>query len=411
MDKRLVPILLLNFVNVLGFAVMIPVLPYIVGDFGGNNITYGLLLAAYPAFQFLGAPVLGTLSDRYGRRPILLISQGGTLVSWFIFCAAYFVPSIRIGPYALPLLVIAGARVVDGITGGNFSVANAYVSDITHHEKRTSTYGLLGAVIGIGLIIGPLVGGFLQASSWGYLGVGLFSAVVSTVTLILMYRGLPESLSPEHRNHQLKFHILREINIFHKIGLYSNPAIKKLFFMRMFFALTFSSYTSTIVLFMRDILSLSSEKVGLLFLVLGSYFIFNQSVVVPKIAKKLGNFNAFLVGQLSMVAGLMSLTLVSETSFFLLAAYLINLGFSLSFPTFKTLITGLVDRKRQGEVTGLDESVLAGASAVAPLAASIIYEHTGHSAYVLFGLVALIPYVLFYLRYGKGPREAVGLNA
>src|SRR3989344_7690195 len=146
MKKRLVPIAFLTFVNVIGFSIQIPVLPFIVDRYGGGPIMYGILLSSYSMFQFLGAPLLGSLSDKYGRRPILLISQTGTLISWVIFAFAYFVPSsIHVATIPLPLAIIMLSRVVDGITGGNISVANAYVSDLTGPEEKTRIFGLLGA--------------------------------------------------------------------------------------------------------------------------------------------------------------------------------------------------------------------------------------------------------------------------
>ncbi|MCR4263425.1 MAG: MFS transporter [Candidatus Roizmanbacteria bacterium] len=401
MDKRIVSIGLLSLVNVLGFSILIPVLPFVVEKFGAGNITYGILIATYPFFQFLAAPALGTLSDHYGRRPLLIISQTGTLLSWIIFAISYFVPTIPIGPIALPILILIVSRITDGITGGNFSVANAYISDITTRDQRTKIFGILGATVGVGLIIGPIVGGFLMSTEMGYFGIALFSFFLSLITLVLMYRFLPESLSRNEQEEKLEFHILREINIIGKINHFKRPNIRKLFFIRAFFALSFSSYTSTIVLFMRDGFNLTPGKIGLLFLVLGSFFIFNQAVATPFFAKRFGDLQTFYIGQFLMMAGFILVSLAPSLWLFLPAAYIANLGASSSFPTFKSVITGLVDEKRQGAVTGVDESVLAGASAIAPLMASIIYNFTGQYAYAFFAAILVIPFVVIYLRTGS----------
>lgn len=401
MDKRIISIALLNLVNVLGFAILIPALPFIVDKFGAGNITYGILIATYPFCQFLAAPALGTLSDHFGRRPLLIISQAGTLLSWIVFGISYFAPTIPLGPTMLPLFILVISRITDGITGGNFSVANAYISDITSREQRTKIFGILGAVVGVGLIIGPIIGGFLMSTGTGYLGIAIFSFALSLITLTLLHVYLPESLPRREQEEKLEFHILREINIVAKINQFQQPNIRRLFFIRAFFALSFSSYTSTIVLFMRDGFNLGPDKIGLLFLVLGSFFIFNQAVATPFLAKHFGDLRTFYIGQFSMMAGFVFVSLAPNLGIFLLAAYVANLGVSSSFPTFKSVIAGLVDERRQGAVVGVDESVLAGASAVAPLMASFIYNFSGQFAYALFAAILVIPFASIYFRTGS----------
>src|SRR4030095_7183035 len=137
----LYPLLLINFIGTLGFSIVLPFLVFLVIDFGGNAIIYGILAAVYPAFQLIGAPILGRWSDIYGRKKVLLVSNGGTLIGWIFFIFALFLPvenlfsidSSLFGTFAitLPLLVLFFARAIDGITGGNISVANAYLADIS----------------------------------------------------------------------------------------------------------------------------------------------------------------------------------------------------------------------------------------------------------------------------------------
>lgn len=398
MKRELVPIIFLNLVNVLGFAILIPVFPFIIEDFGGNEVTYGVLLAMYPLFQFLGAPALGSLSDTYGRRPILLISQFGTMVSWVIMAFALLVPNVpAVFGISYPLLVIGFARIVDGITGGNFSVANAYVADITKREHKTKIFGIIGSIVGVGLVIGPVLGGVISSSSWGFMGVILFSAILSLITLLLMHGYLPETL-PEHKRSTLAFHIVHDVNIYTKILKFKKPIIKQLFFIRGFFALVFSAYTSTVVLLMKDMLGLGMNAIGLLFVVLGIFFIINQAIVVPTIARKYGDLAAFYVGQGAMVIGLLLVVFADSIPLFLSVAYIINLGFSASFPTFKSMITDLVDDSRQGEITGIDESVLAGASAIAPIVAGSIYASFREQSYIFYALFLIIPHILLWIR-------------
>ena len=168
-----------------------------------------------------------------------------------------------------------------------------------------------------------------------------------------------------------------------------------------FFSLAFSAYTSTIVLLMKDYLKLGPAKVGTLFLLFGTYLIFNQSIVAPKLAKRIGNLNTFYLGQVFFVIGLIGLTFVQSVFHLALAVYFTNLGFSTVFPTFKSLITDVVSKTKQGEITGIDESVMAGASAIAPILASVIYQWTGQLSYAIFIIFILFPHLFILFKTGK----------
>jgi len=159
----LLPILLVNFIGTLGFSIVLPFLVFLVTRFGGNAIMFGLLAAVYPAFQLVGAPLLGRWSDTHGRREILLLSQLGTLAAWIIFVVAFFLPvfplfegNTGLGMIVLtvPLLVLFIARALDGLTGGNVSVANAYLADVTSEKDRSKNFGKMAVSANFGLDIG-----------------------------------------------------------------------------------------------------------------------------------------------------------------------------------------------------------------------------------------------------------------
>ena len=167
----LFPLLLSNFIGTLGFSIVLPFMVFLVIDFGGNSIIYGILAAMYPSFQPTGAPILGRWSDAYGRKKVLLISNGGTLVGWIIFLFAFLLPatsllsisSAIIGTFAitLPLVVLFFARSLDGITGGNVSVANAYLADVSTDKNRSKNFGKMAISSNLGFIVGPALAGIL----------------------------------------------------------------------------------------------------------------------------------------------------------------------------------------------------------------------------------------------------------
>ena len=398
-NKQFIPIALLSLVNVLGFTILIPVLPFVVQKFGGSPIMYGALLSAYPTFQFLGAPLLGSLSDKYGRRPILLVSQAGTFLSWIIFGTAYFVPNISIFSLPVPIIVIALSRVVDGITGGNSSVANAYIADITKPADRTKAFGLVGGIVGVGLLVGPVIGGFSNSFNIEFLGTAITALIISGLTLVFMHRFLKESLQEKNQDSELEIKLLDEINIYKKAMKFrDNKIISRLLFIRIFFTFAFSSYTSIFALFIIDKFGLSSRDIGLLFLLFGSFFIFNQSFVSRKIADKTGDMKTFYIGQVITAIGLSTMTLAFNLTSLIIIAYIVNLGISLSFPTLRSLLTKNVSEKKQGEITGIDQSLFAAGSALAPLAAGTLYISLSQTTFVIFALILSLPYLIFTLK-------------
>src|SRR5215203_286585 len=161
----------------MGFSIVLPFLVFLVTDFGGNAIVYGLLAATYPAFQLIGAPILGRWSDVYGRKKVLLLSHGGTLAGWIIFLIALYLPVknllsvdstvIGIITISLPVAVLFFARALDGLTGGNVSVADAYISDVSSDENRSKNFGKMAMSSNLGFIVGPALAGILGTTIYG----------------------------------------------------------------------------------------------------------------------------------------------------------------------------------------------------------------------------------------------------
>ena len=177
-NKPLASIFLIVFIDLLGFSLILPLLPYYAETFGASDTVVGLLVASYAAAQLIGAPLLGRISDRVGRRPVLLVSLFGTLVGFLLL------------GFAKTLLVLFIARILDGLTGGNISVAQAYISDVTDAKDRSKGLGMIGAAFGLGFIIGPAMGGLL--SNWApvieaFAGVGLSRYAVPAFAAVVLW--------------------------------------------------------------------------------------------------------------------------------------------------------------------------------------------------------------------------------
>lgn len=402
MNRQLLAISFLTFVHVLGFSLMVPVFPYIVEQFGGNAVMYGLLVSSYSMFQFIGAPLLGSLGDKYGRRPVLAVCQIMTFVGWVVFALSYFVPNTVVFGIALPLFIIMVSRVIDGSTGGSISVANAYIADISESHEKTRAFGTLGVVGALGFVAGPVLGAYTSSFDIGYLGTVYVALIISFLSVLFTLLYLPESLPRSKRLNDVEISVLREINIFTKlIKLRDNTVLYRLFFIRIFCAFVFTSYTALIVLYIKDSYAIPQQLLGPLYLLAGMFIIVNQLYVTKLIVERSGERKTFGLGMMLMAVGLIFIGLFDIVWVFIISLYLLVLGTSLAMITFKSLITTHSDPRKQGEVNGLDESIIAGAAAVGPLLSGYIYEAINQYSFFILGLVLFVPYLVFYIRTRK----------
>ncbi|KXK26090.1 MAG: Tetracycline resistance protein, class C [candidate division WS6 bacterium OLB20] len=413
---KYLPIFLLTFVNVIGFSLLIPVMPVVAEKYVDPSlvgVVYGGLISSYALFQFLFAPILGSLSDKYGRKPVLMLSQAGTTLSWVIFGIGVLLPDVPVAGLSLPLIVVALSRVVDGITGGNISAAQAWVSDMTEPKDRTRVYGLLGATFGIGFLFGPAIGGISSSTPIGFLGTAIVAFLISAVTLIVMARKLPESLPEQKRDRELHIHFARELNILHKISGFShNKFVTRLLLIRVFFALVFSSYTTIIILYLNSGFGLGQLGLGLMMSIIGIYSIFNQAYLINRFVRARGELFSVYLGIVLTFSGLLILPLIPtglivpgtavnmSLVLVMINAYFLNLGITLSMPTFKTLLTSQVAPTKQGVITGIDESLLALGQGVTPILAGGLYSAFGLLTFVVFAAMLLIPNIIIWLQTG-----------
>jgi MFS family permease len=386
---------MLTLVNSTGYSLLIPTLPFLMEKYQETELVYGLLIAVYAFSQFLGAPLMGALSDKYGRKNILLLSQLGTLLSWFIFAGAFFIDSqLRIF-ISLPVIVMLFSRITDGITGGNVSVTYAYVSDLCKSKERTRIFGTIAGLNGLGFMIGPWIGGVTSGMKYGYQTPILFAIIFSFITLLFIAFFLPESL-PKEKRHNNPLSLKREMNIIKKfLGYRTNHFIKKIFLMKIFWTFAFTSFTTCFGLYAKNELNLNVVEIGNLFPIVGVFSVFNQFVIVKKIVPYLGNSISFKYALIIMAIGILMLSLNPNYLGFVLIIYIINLGFSVLITTTKTLVTMAVSQQKQGEISGLDEAILSINMSIAPIFATIAYTVLNSStSFAIFGMIALIPAII-----------------
>lgn len=405
MEKKFIPAYLLTFVNVLGFSLLMPILPFVVSSYGAPKWVFGLLITLYSAFQFIGAPMLGALSDTHGRKPILLISQTGTLISWVIFVIALSLPEYRFLGFAFPLWIVALSRILDGITGGNSSVANAYVSDVTTNEEKSYIFGYLGGIAGIGMIIGPGLGGITASTSIGYMGTLITSIIISTFTLITVFKWLKESHPKEKRTQKKKVNILETLFIPLRIKKVNpSPMIRVLFSMKFFFSAMMGFYIGTMALFLVDLFSFDVKELGFFMFVIGLFLSLNQAFVSKFFVSRMGAFKTLVLGLVLCAVGLIAITLTENIWLYIPYYYVLNLGLSLCFPVFNSLISVNANPKKQGEIMGISEAINSFCMACFPVIAALIYSAIGSDLYrymIVLPLLALILAFVGVKKYGK----------
>lgn len=405
MKRKLFPAYLLTLVNVLGFSILMPVLPFIVESYGAPEWVFGLLLTFYSAFQFIGAPILGAMSDSSGRKPILLISQAGTLLSWFIFIIALMLPETPILGLALPLWIIGLSRILDGITGGNASVTNAYVADITTRDEKSYIFGYLGGIAGLGMILGPGLGGLSASTSLGFTGTLILAVIISSITLISIHLWLGESHPVEKRSERKRRSVWKTIFIPARVKeVNPSPIIKVIFTMKFFFSSMMGFYIGTMALFLIDLFEFTVDELGFFMFFIGIFLSFNQAFVSKQFTRWLGEFRTLILGLALASLGLIAITLTDVLWMFVIFYYILNLGLSLCFPTFNALIAINADPKKQGEIMGISESINSLCMAIFPVISATLYGYLGFRLYhwiTILPLAALILALISLRKRGK----------
>ncbi len=341
----LLPIFLIVFIDLLGFGLILPLLPYYAESFGASELTVGLLLASYSLMQFIGAPVLGRLSDRYGRRPILLISQLGTFIGFMIL------------GFASALWMLFLSRVIDGISGANISTAQAYIADVTDEKNRAKSFGLVGAAFGLGFIIGPAAGGFL--SQFGYHVPAFFAAGLSLVTMILTFVMLPE---PERKSNSR-----REFSIKALKKAFGHPTIGILLTMVFTFGLAFAMFQTSFALFASARFGFNVQQTALVLTYVGILSVIMQLVVVKRVVKRLGENRSIVITLAALALGLGLMAAVQNPLMLIVVMPILSFGGGVSTPVLTSLISKSVDRAEVGGMLGISTSMDSLSRVVAPI--------------------------------------------
>ena len=330
MSRPLLVIFLTIFVNLVGFGIIIPLLPFYAEKFGASPLVIGLLFGIYSLCQLAAAPALGDLSDRYGRRPVLIFSLLGTVVSFVMLALAQ----------SIALLFVA--RIVDGLSGGNISTARAYVADITEPKDRARAYGLIGAAFGLGFIFGPALSGALAHIS--YTAPIWAAAALTLVATAMAYFWLPETVHRASAGTGMPFRNLA--------AMMQRPGLRRMLVIDFVYWFAFAIFQTTFALFVARRFGFDAPTTGYFFAAFGVLGVIVQGGIIRPIVHRLGDKSTFITGLVLSAVGLVAATYAH--SVVLLAAALVPLAFGMGFghPTVSSLVSRAGRHDEQGRVQG-----------------------------------------------------------
>jgi DHA1 family tetracycline resistance protein-like MFS transporter len=380
-DKPLFSIFLIVFVDMLGFGLILPLLPYYAETFGASDTVIGLLVASYAAAQLIGAPILGRLSDHFGRRPVLLISLMGTMLGFILLGTAR------------TLWVLFASRILDGITGGNISVAQAYITDVTDKENRARGLGMIGAAFGLGFIIGPASGGLL--SQFGFSVPAFVAAGLVAVNLLLVAIWLPESLTAERRSQMeagapsLSFTALMKA--------LRRPISGSLLITRFFFGLAFSIFQTIFALYALRRFGLGATQTGFILTYVGILSVIVQAGLVGRLSKRFRD-DVLIFGSVGIMAvSLLGWALTPSVLVLLIVLAPTAFAGGILNTVLSSALTKAVEPQEIGGILGLGVSLESATRVIAPTLGGFLLDQFGAWSPGAFGAMILFG-VLFFVR-------------
>ena len=387
-DRRLLTILLIVFVQMLGASMVFPILPlYTQEEFGMSPLAITLLISSFFAAQFVAGPTIGRLSDKYGRVPVLIISQIGTTISFLILVVANDVPTLF------------AARILDGITGGNIIVAQAYVTDIAPKEKRTAWLGFIFAAFGSGFIFGPAVGGIL-AASFGPLLPFVMAAIAAGATVVLTWITLDETLSPEQRAAN-RVKGKASLGPRHVLGNFPLLLILGIAFFGQF---ALGILQSTFALFGEAVIfqgyseGATTLGIGLLISAIGVSQLITQTALLPRLVGRYNDALLVIIGGILRTIGMLVFAMAVGPGLAVIAMLIFPVGLGITMPALQTLTTNAVADEVRGGALGLYQSVVNMATIISTALAGALFSITYATPYWVGGILsALVLIPTFYL--------------
>jgi MFS transporter, DHA1 family, tetracycline resistance protein len=367
------------FLDLLGFGIVIPFLPMYAARLGVGGAGIGLVLSIYSLMQLISAPLLGRLSDHFGRRPIIMIGLLGSSIGYLIYGFAY------------SFFWLIASRALHGACAGTVSTAQAYVADTTTEGKRAHGMGMIGAAFGLGFVLGPAIGGLLGHSSLRT--PVFFAAALTFANLIFAAYALPESHSRDHRQPIRWVRVIEPLLILPR--QLTRHHLSRLFSIAFLGTLAMAAFETTFALMVTRVYGYSAAGIGGLFAFAGLIQAVAQGYLTGKLASLIGEAALIRAGMIAFAVGMAPMASLASHAMLFVMLGLLSLGYGFASPSVASLISKRTQRHLQGEVLGVNQSALSLARICGPIAAGFIYQMLGPPAvYVAGGLVAILAAVL-----------------
>ena len=386
----------------LGVTIIIPVIPAIFfesnSNFFGPDIShelksfyYGFLLLCYPLFQFFGAPILGSLSDRFGRKPVLSIALSGTLIGYLLF--AYAVTSQN-------LWLLFFSRMLPGFTGGNVSIIMSSISDISDERSRTRNFGLVGMAFGIGFILGPSIGGLLADDSivswFTHATPFWFVAGLSLLNILLVQLYFRETLKEKQESKISFFTGIRNLAV-----SFTESNLRKVFIIVLCVSIGFTFFTQYFSVFLYEKFSWTEKNIGLLYGWVGIWLAFTQGVIVRSLSYKFASKDVIKFSIPILVLGI-SLLLVPEKDWlFFIINPIIAIGIGMTSPNLTTIVSMQAGPERQGEILGINTSMNSLGQMIPAVIGGFLVGINIHFPLVAGALMIAIAWAVYRFNYKK----------
>ncbi len=369
--------------DVLGLTIILPLLPFYAEHFGASPTVVGLLVSTYAVCQLIGGPLLGRMSDHVGRRPLLLLSQVGTFIGFLILA------------YSNALWLLFLSRIIDGLTAGNLSLAQAYISDVTKPEERAKSFALIGIAFGLGFLIGPGISGFLSQYSFQ---LPIFVAAGLSATSILATYFLLPSTKPTNAPDSPRKFTLFDWQTY--LGFFRRPDLAPLLFQFTAFAFAFSLFMTGFPLFAERRYTwhdhpFGPKQVGYVYAFLGFLGIIIQGGLIGRLVKRFGEQAIIRGGFLTSVVGFTALAFTYHLPMLLVVTAVASSGSGVLRPAITSLITQRAAKSEQGVVLGLNQSLNSLCQIVAPFFAGLLINQHWLAAWALLAAVVSAAGLLF----------------
>ena len=380
----MVPLLLVVVIDLIGFGIIIPLLPFYAETYGASPQKVTMLMVTFSFFQFIAAPIWGYLSDKYGRRIIIWVTLAGSIIAYILLA------------YSQTLYGLFFARAFAGFMAGNISTAQAYIADITDKNNRAKAMGLFGAAFGIGFILGPAIGGVLAGSDPKNPNVFLppiAAASLSFIALVLALFILKDNRSMIKNN--------KNKRILSLIEAIKIPNLRQLILLSFIVTLVFASMESTFSLWSERTFNWGAEQNGFIFAFAGICGVLVQGFLISPLVKRFGEAFLCITGIIFISIGMLSVAISYLNYHAYISMSLIAFGLGFFLPTISTLIVNIVSEDRRGWVLGVNQSVSSLSRIIGPAIAGFLFEFYGKNSPYIFGSIILILFLLIFRNFIK----------